>query len=169
MRTLLSMLARYNRWANIRIYDAAAALPDADYRADLGAAFRSVHGTLNHLVATDLIWLSRFTGAGDAPRSLDAIVADDLTALGALREATDARITDWVAGLTDAALTGPLAYVPMSTPTPVTQPLAGAAVHLFNHHTHHRGQVHALLTRLAGTAPSLDLIAYQRQNSDDTL
>ncbi|HBF55025.1 MAG TPA: damage-inducible protein DinB, partial [Afipia sp.] len=66
------MFGHYNAWANARLYEAAGRLGDADYRADRGAFFKSVHGTLNHLLATDRIWMKRFTGEGDAPDRLDA-------------------------------------------------------------------------------------------------
>lgn len=162
----LPMLARYNRWANALVYRAAAELPDTDYRADCGAAFRSVHGTLNHLVAADLIWMKRFTGEGDAPGTLDTIVADDLSDLETARRALDARITGWVEGLSADDLAATFSYVRATMPEPVTQPLAPALVHFFNHHTHHRGQVHAMLTRLAGRAPALDLLLYQRESGE---
>jgi DinB family len=65
------MLAGYNAWANRRLYDAAETLSNADYRADRGVFFKSMHGTLNHLLVTDRIWMRRFTGTGDAPDRLD--------------------------------------------------------------------------------------------------
>lgn len=74
MKTHYTMFAGYNAWANRRLYDAAAQLSDADYRADRGAFFKSMHGTLNHLLATDRIWIRRFTGVGKTPERLDAIV-----------------------------------------------------------------------------------------------
>ena len=98
-RTLNSpfpMLAAYNAWANRRLYDAAAALPDADYRADRGAFFKSVHGTLNHLLVADRIWMRRFTGAGEHPNRLDAILFEDLSELRAAREAEDGRIAAYI-------------------------------------------------------------------------
>ena len=67
------MFAAYNGWANERIYGVAAKLADADYRADRGAFFKSVHGTLNHLLVGDRIWMRRFTGEGEMPDRLDAI------------------------------------------------------------------------------------------------
>lgn len=165
MLTLLKMLARYNRWANKAVYDAAAALPDADYRADCGAFFRSVHGTLNHLVVADMIWLGRF-GAGEFPvLPLDATVADDLPPLRMMREKLDGDVIAFTEALT-AELAATFSYVRGTVPEAVTQPLAPAVVHVFNHQTHHRGQVHALLTRLAGRAPSLDLVYYQRETGD---
>ena len=74
--------AGYNAWANRRVYNAAAELGDADYRADRSAFFKSMHGTLNHLLATDYIWMKRFTGEGEAPERLDAIVHANLKTCG---------------------------------------------------------------------------------------
>ncbi len=154
--------ARYNAWANARLFDAAALLSDTDYRADRGAFFRSVHGTLNHLLVTDRVWMFRFTGEGDAPDRLDAILFEQLELLHRAREVEDARIARYVTGLEVAALEGSITYRRVSTPEAITQPLAPALAHWFNHQTHHRGQVHALLTGLAGRAPELDLLFYQR-------
>ncbi|MGD9743229.1 MAG: DinB family protein [Dongiaceae bacterium] len=80
-KPLFEMMAGYNQWANRRIYEAVARLPDADYRADRGAFFGSLHGTLNHLLGTDRIWMRRFTGAGEAP-SLDLILYQRETGIG---------------------------------------------------------------------------------------
>jgi uncharacterized damage-inducible protein DinB len=159
------MMAGYNAWANERVYDAAAGLSVSDYRADRGAFFKSVHGTLNHLLVTDRIWMRRFTGTGDAPTRLDAILFDDLSDLRAARRAEDQRIESYVAELDETRLNGLLRYRTISNPTDIEQPLASTLIHFFNHQTHHRGQVHALLTGLTGTAPSLDLIMFQRRTS----
>jgi len=165
MKSRYTMFAGYNRWANARLYAAAAALPDADYRADRGAFFKSVHGTLNHLLVADRIWLKRFTGTGEAPARLDTILFEDLAALQAAREAEDARIIAWTESLTDEQLRATFRYQPITNPRVIEQQLAPALDHFFNHQTHHRGQVHCLLTAITGTAPSLDLIAYQRELS----
>ena len=165
MLSHLPMLAAYNAWANRRLYDAASRLADTEYRADRGAFFKSVHGTLNHLLVTDQIWLHRFTGEGDAPSRLDAILFDDLSALRQARESEDARIRDYVDRLDEAALAGTFRYRRVSTPEVFEQPLAPALLHLFNHHAHHRGQVHCLLTGLTGDAPSLDLLFFQRETA----
>jgi uncharacterized damage-inducible protein DinB len=162
------MLAAYNAWANERIYDAAEGLSDADYRADRGAFFKSVHGTLNHILVGDRVWMRRFTGEGEAPARLDAILFDRLDALRAARRAEDERIAAYVGGLTDGQLAGRIRYRAISRPQEFEQPLAPALLHFFNHQTHHRGQVHALLTAIAGDAPSLDLILFQRQSGMGT-
>ncbi|WP_369807155.1 DinB family protein [Ancylobacter radicis] len=156
--------AAYNEWANQRLYAAAATLSDDQYHADGGAFFGSVHGTLNHLLATDRIWLRRITGQGEAPGRLDAILFDTLPELAGARRVEDERLLGLAEELTAERLMGELTYSNM-TGARFAQPLWTVLDHLFNHQTHHRGQVHALLTRRAGpdAGPSLDLIALQRE------
>ncbi len=163
MHSHFTMMALYNAWANARLYDAAASVDEADYRAARGAFFGSLHGTLNHILVGDRVWLRRFTGEGDAPARLDAILFDSLPKLRAAREAEDARIGSYVESLDDAALAGRFSYRTLTGPTDITQPLAPALAHFFNHQTHHRGQAHCLMTQITGDAPSLDLIAFQRE------
>lgn len=155
--------AGYNAWANRRLYDAAASLSDTDYRADRGAFFKSMHGTLNHLLATDYIWMKRFSGAGEAPDRLDAILHEAFGPLRAAREAEDRRIVAWVHGLDEARLKGVIRYRRVSTPEEFVQPLMPALDHWFNHQTHHRGHAHMILTALGRPAPELDLLFYQRE------
>lgn len=163
MKALFEMMAAYNAWANRRLYDAAAELSDAEYRADRGAFFGSLHGTLNHILVGDRVWIRRFTGEGPSPTQLNAILYDQLAALRAAREAEDARIVGYVDSLTDAAIAGSIRYRTISSPMDIEQPLAAALPHFFNHQTHHRGQAHCLLTQATGRAPSLDLILFQRE------
>jgi uncharacterized damage-inducible protein DinB len=156
------MFAHYNAWANGRVYDAAARLSSDQYRADRGAFFKSVHGTLNHLLVTDRIWMRRFTGEGDAPTRLDAILFETFDELRAAREAEDRRILRFVEWLDDRRIEGTIKYRRVSSPDEFEQQVAPALAHWFNHQTHHRGQVHALLTGLLGQAPELDLLYFQR-------
>jgi uncharacterized damage-inducible protein DinB len=162
------MFAGYNAWCNARLYGAAARLDDADYRADRGAFFKSVHGTLNHLLVGDRIWMQRFTREGDVPKSLDAILHDSFTDLRRARVAEDARISRYIASLSEADLAGTLRYRTFVRPADIEQPLAPALDHFFNHQTHHRGQAHALLSAVIGNdaTPSFDLIMYQRETGD---
>lgn len=162
MKDRYTSFAGYNEWANRRVFEAAAGMSDAQYRVDAGAFFKSMHGTLNHLLATDRIWMKRFTGSGEAPDRLDAILHDDFLALRMAREAEDRRIVDWIGGLDQAALDGVIRYRRVSSPDAFEQPLRPALDHWFNHQTHHRGQAHMILTRLGRTAPELDLLYYQR-------
>ena len=159
----LRMFAGYNAWANALIYDHAAKLSDADYRADRGAFFKSVHGTLNHLLVTDRIWMYRFTGEGQTTQRLDAILHESFDDLRAARGLEDARISGFIDGLDNERLTRAFSYRAISKPAQVEQTLDTALAHFFNHQTHHRGQLHCLLTGLTGESPILDLAAYQRQ------
>jgi uncharacterized damage-inducible protein DinB len=157
------MMAGYNAWANVRVYDAASALSDAQYRADGGAFFRSVHGTLNHLLTVDRIMMKRITGQGDAPGSLDAVLFEEFAPLRAARVDEDARIGRFIEGLSAADIDGTFTFSPFTGTGRFEQSLMPALTHIFNHQTHHRGQVHTLLTGLIGVAPVLDLLAYQRE------
>jgi uncharacterized damage-inducible protein DinB len=163
MKTHYVQFAGYNAWANRRLYDAAAGLSDAEYRADRGAYFKSMHGTLNHLLATDYIWMKRFTGSGEAPDRLDAIVHDTFEGLRAARESEDRRIVQWIGGLTEEKLAGTIRYRRVSSPEAFEQELMPALDHWFNHQTHHRGHAHMILTSLGKAAPELDLLYYQRE------
>jgi uncharacterized damage-inducible protein DinB len=157
------MFTGYNAWANTLVYDQAANLSDADYRADRGAFFKSVHGTLNHLLVTDRIWMHRFIGGGETTQQLDAILHESFDDLRVARTAEDARIAAFIDGLDEAQLSAPISYRAISRPATVTQKLHEALAHFFNHQAHHRGQAHCLLTILTGEGPCLDLLAYQRQ------
>jgi uncharacterized damage-inducible protein DinB len=163
MQSHFRMMAHYNTWANTRLYDAAAVVDAEAYLAPRGAFFGSLHGTLNHILVGDRIWLQRFTGEGEVPTSLDAILHDDFAALRAARDEEDARIVAYVEGLDEAAFDSLFSYRTITKPVDVTQPLGPALAHFFNHQTHHRGQAHCLLTQITGDAPSLDLIAFQRE------
>ena len=158
----LSTSAAYNRWANARLYAAVGTLSDAAYRADRGAFFRSIHGTLNHILVADRIWLHRITGEGDAPDRLDTILYDDLNGLERARVAEDGRIVAFVGGLDAADLKRTFTYQ-NTAGEGFRQELAPMLLHVFNHQTHHRGQVHAMLTGLGEPAPVLDLIFYLRE------
>lgn len=153
-------LARYNAWANHKLYRAVEALPDADYRADRGAFFRSLHGTLNHLLVTDRLWMARFAREKPPLLRLDAILYDDLAALYAARGVEDTRIIGFVDALDGPALARTFVYTRATALETYEQQLGPALDHLFNHQTHHRGQAHAILTGLGVDAPSLDLARF---------
>jgi len=163
MKPLFEMLAAYNAWANERLFAAAARVPEYQYRADHGVFFHSLHGTLNHLLVGDRIWMHRFTGEGEEPKALAAILYDDLASLAVARTTEDARILAYVSGLDETALAGAIRYRSTRSPAALEQRLAPLLLHFFNHQTHHRGQAHAILTKLLDEAPSLDLLVFQRQ------
>lgn len=165
LRDHLRTLARYNRWATNELLRHVHALPEADYRRDLKLAFGSVHGTLNHLLlAEHEIWYRRFA-EGDSPvTQLDAEIEPDRAALAErLGEAALAwlpLIEVWP----EARLLGTLSYHRINGDA-ATLPFAAALAHVFNHGTHHRGQVSAALTALGRPAPALDLALMLVQES----
>src|SRR5690349_17982198 len=103
-------LADYNHWANKRLYAAALAMPEPQYRQRTGVFFGSLHGTLNHLLLTDRVWLRRLTGEGEHPPRLDAILFEDRGELARARMAEDARLIDVVRRYSDDDLRGLVAY-----------------------------------------------------------
>lgn len=158
MKEHFALMARYNAWANARLYRMAAQLPDELYRRNVNAYFESLHGTLNHVLVADRIWLYRLTGTGEPPKRLDAILYDDLPSLDAARRAEDERLAAFVESQADAQFEATVQYR-MFNGTPRQQKLREVLAHLFNHQTHHRGQAHAILTALGVKEPdSLDVL-----------
>jgi uncharacterized damage-inducible protein DinB len=155
-------LADYNHWANRRLYGAALSMTDDAYRRPTGVFFGSLHGTLNHLLLTDRVWLKRLTGEGEHPKRLDTILFEDIRDLLRARMAEDARLIRVVSGYREADLGEERSYQTMSG-QPQRQRLHDILLHLFNHQTHHRGQAHACCSIVTGhEPPSLDLLAFQR-------
>lgn len=165
MKTHFLMMANYNAWANARLFRMAGALRDDLYRKEVGAYFRSLHGTLNHLLTADRIWMRRLTGVGDHPGVLNAILFDDLPSLHAARVEEDNRIIEFVQGLEESAFEEVCDYRTLNG-TPQRQRRREILAHLFNHETHHRGQAHAILTVLGVSEPDpLDLLIMLREAS----
>lgn len=151
-------MAAYNRWMNERLYELCATLSEEERRRDMGAFFRSVHGTLNHLLLADRVWMGRFLGEPFAVASLDQELYGDFAMLRAEREREDARIIAWVDSLTPETLEGELRYTSMVNPEPRRYPYALTVSHFFNHQTHHRGQLTTLLMQLGRDPGVTDLI-----------
>ena len=155
-----TQLARYNVWATARLLAAVQVLGDAEYRRDAGLFFRSIHGTLNHLlVAEHALWFARFADGASPRLALDAELEVDRTRLGArLREGVarwEPLIATWPAGRWD----GTLDYTTMRGTT-ASLPFAATLAHVFNHGTHHRGQITAALTAMGQPCPVLDFVYY---------
>jgi uncharacterized damage-inducible protein DinB len=155
-------LARYNRWANARLYAACAALPEAEYLKARPAFFKSLHGTLSHILVGDRLWLARFEGKPPPGHRLGDILYGDLIGLKVAREAEDARILQFTAALDPAALDRPLSYRNVAGET-WRQPLDQLLTHFFNHQTHHRGQAHDQLSQTAVPPPDLDFVYFMRE------
>jgi uncharacterized damage-inducible protein DinB len=160
---LARTFARYNRWMNERLYGSCATLGDAERKRDAGAFFKSIHGTLNHLLVADSVWMGRFEGPAFVPSSLAQELHAEFVDLREARAAMDARIEAWAGSLTDAELAGTLHYTSIVGPAPRTCAMTLAVAHFFNHQTHHRGQLTTLLFQ-AGVDPGVtDLIVVPAQ------
>jgi uncharacterized damage-inducible protein DinB len=150
------MLARYNTLANRRLYEACASLSDAERKEDRPAFLGSIHGTLNHIMVGDRIWLARFGGEKVSSTNLDAILYKDFDELRRVRISEDERIETFAFGLNEEFLGGPIRYVNNEGKTYV-DPVSLLVAHLFNHQTHHRGQIHDMLIQTEVAPPVLDL------------
>jgi len=151
-------LAAYNRWMNDRIYDACAKLSDEERKRDAGAFFKSIHGTLNHILLGDRVWLGRLVGVPFVVKTLDQELYADFTELRAQRGKTDEDIVAWADSLTEAAFDGQMSYMSTVNPQLRIYPFWVAVTHLFNHQVHHRGQVTTLLTQRGIDPGVTDLI-----------
>ena len=165
------ILAGFNQWANRRIYDAVATLSDADFHKDMGAFFGSIHATLNHILVVDCLWVSRAMGEYHGIKGLDEILYEDLNGLRDAREQMDAQIIEFVDRLMageDGGLDKEVKYRLTKTEEKHTSPVRHILLTLFNHHTHHRGQVHCMLSQLGiKDPPALDIIFYLREKGED--
>ena len=162
-KTQYKMLADFNQWANIHIYDSSEMLSSDDYFMDRGAFFGSVHNTLNHLLLIDRLWGARI--AGEAPPTitgLDDVLYDAFDELRTARIAEDEKLIKLVDDLSEDDLTETVSYK-MSNGTAMQTERWLMLSTLFNHHTHHRGQVHCLLTQSDISIPALDIIYYAKE------
>ena len=147
-------LAAYNTWMNEKLYECAAQLTDADRKLDRGAFFRSIHSTLNHLLWADRLWLSRFNGRKYDVGAIGVDLYGDFDHLRLARVEMDADLTDWAQHLHSDRLAGPLTWFSGVAQRDMTRPLWLCVTQLFNHQTHHRGQVTTLLKQ-AGIDPGV--------------
>ena len=154
----VKLLASYNRWMNERLYAVCSDIPDTERKQDRGAFFRSIHGTLNHLLLADRIWLGRFENEPFQVDGLDSELYADFSELRSERALTDQRIEHWAAGITEEDLSGKLHYTGVTNPAPQALEMWIAVTHFFNHQTHHRGQLTALLSQCGREYGVTDLI-----------
>ena len=156
MHEQFKMLGRYNALANRLLYDACGGLSDEERKLARPAFFGSIHGTLNHIMVGDRIWMTRFEGREAPSTNLNAILYEDFGELRSAREAEDARIEAFMAGLADELPGGGIRYR-NNEGNWHEDPLPLLLTHFFNHQTHHRGQVHGLLSHAGVKTPVLDL------------
>lgn len=149
-------LARYNTLANRKLYDACAQLSEAERTSTRPAFFKSIHGTLNHILIGDRIWVTRFEGGTIPSTGLNAILYESFDELRIARVAQDEHIETLAAGLTNEFLARSIQYV-NNQGRHLDDPADLLMAHFFNHQTHHRGQIHDLLTQTDVAPPSLDM------------
>lgn len=149
-------LAIYNTLANRKLYEACSRLSETEYKKPREAFFGGIMGTLNHLMVGDRIWLSRFAGEEALSTNLDTVLYEDFTRLREAREAEDARIEAFISSVGGGFLGDKLRYV-NNQGRPLEDPVILLVAHLFNHQTHHRGQVHDMLSQTRVEPPVLDL------------
>jgi uncharacterized damage-inducible protein DinB len=156
LATHFQMLARYNRIANERLFAKCAELDDAEYRKRRAGSFGSIHGLLNHILLGDRRWMGLFEGGERATPPLNQILYHDFSGLRIARVHEDARIESFFAGIEAAFWIQSFAYTNHQGKDYV-EAAHVACGHLFNHQTHHRGQVHVMLSQTPVAPPSLDL------------
>ncbi len=153
------LMAQYNAEMNRRLYTAAARLSDVERKADRGAFWQSIHGTLSHVLWGDTQWMSRFDNwpKPEVPPKQSAAMFDDFAALTARREQADADIQAWADRMDDAWLAEDLVWFSGAAQQELRRKRGPLVVHFFNHQTHHRGQAHALLTACGQQTGDTDL------------
>ena len=154
--THFQMLARYNRIANERLYESCDQLDPLEYRKQRQGSFGSIHGLLNHILRGDRIWMARFQGGGHSTPPLNSILFEDFADLRSARVREDHEMEVFFEHIAPDFLDRSLHYT--NNKGQEYQEQARVAVsHMFNHQTHHRGQIHVMLSHTAVPPPSLDL------------
>jgi len=150
------LLANFNKWANDKIISSTKELVEVDYKKDRGAYFLSIHGTLNHILIVDRAYISRLKGKEHGLKSLDLILYENLTELEEARIIEDKGLIDLVNDLTATSLQKKITYQSFNG-TSTTLTVSEILMTLFNHQTHHRGQVHNMLSQAGINPPEIDI------------
>lgn len=147
-KTQFEMMARYNQWMNGKIYAVCAEIPDNDRKKDMGAFFKSIHATLNHLLYGDKAWMGRFTGHPFLTDNMGIDLYENFDELRKEREKMDQQIIEWSKTLTPEWLHSELKFTSKVDGKTRVMPHWAAVSQMFNHETHHRGQITTLLKQL---------------------
>lgn len=161
------LMAHYNRWMNEKLYALCADLSDATRRKDMGAYFKSIHSTFNHILYGDLMWIGRFDGSPFSGARVGQDLHADFAALQAHRVATDQRILDWATKVESDWLAAPFTFTSGIDGKTRTFPAWVLVTQMFNHQTHHRGQITTLLMQL-GIDPGVTDVPWIPTLSDFT-
>lgn len=159
----VALMARYNRWMNGKLYAACGQLSDAQRKEDRGAFFKSIHGTLNHILWGDYTWIGRFSlgtalGKSYPKAALGTLLFEDWQELSAARQAMDTDILVWAETVDAGWLAQDFAWYSGLTQSARSKPAWLLVAHFFNHQTHHRGQATTLLSQCGGDVDATDLM-----------
>lgn len=153
------MMACYNRWQNQNLIAAADGLSQAQRWLDQGAYFGSIAKTFNHLLVDDTLWMARFDGDVRPETRFNTCFSKprDWDAFKQQRQSRDEALLTWIGGLTARDLEGDLSWFPGGVQELISRPKTLCLTHIFNHQTHHRGQIHCMLTALGAEPEPTDL------------
>ncbi|NJL39426.1 MAG: damage-inducible protein DinB [Leptolyngbyaceae cyanobacterium SM1_4_3] len=151
------LMSRYNHWVNQKLYAICAEIPDEERKQDRGAFFKSIHGTLNHLLYGDRVWMGRFTEKPFSSPGMGRDLHSDFEQLRQEREQVDQEILAWANDLSAEWLAQPFNYTSGIDRKTRTLPTWVLVTHLFNHQTHHRGQLTTLLSQMGHDLGVTDL------------
>lgn len=160
MREALLTMAKYNSWMNRKLYNAIQGLSDDQRKLDRDLYFKSIHDTLNHLLVVDRLWLHRLTGGAAQFAAPDQHLYSDFEALVIDRLHTDSKLIEMVEGMTESDLSQPFGYYNTRGQL-IEHQKSKLLFHVFNHQTHHRGQVTAALSQLGVDYGVTDLISME--------
>lgn len=155
----LQRMARYNRWQNESVYRAASSLNDHDRRLDRGSFFKSIHATLSHIIWADHVWMSRISdwALPDMGISRSVELFTDWDVLQRERKFADHRFISWADSASPDVVQGELTWFSGAMQKQMSMPKAVCIMQIFNHQTHHRGQVHAMLTSAGASLDDTDI------------
>ena len=154
--TNFQLLANFNTWANTKIFSSCKELDDTEYKKDRGAFFSSIHGTLNHLLVVDRAYISRIEGRDHGLKSLDQILYENLFQLEEARIKEDKHLVDLINSLSEESIHKEITYKGFETEN-TTYTINLILITLFNHQTHHRGQIHNMLSQADIKPPQIDI------------
>jgi uncharacterized damage-inducible protein DinB len=162
------MMAAYSTWMNRRMLSLCGQLNDAERKRDLGAFFKSIHGTFDHLNYGDVAWMGRFTGTPMPSKRIGVVVHESWDELAAARCTLDGRIENWAREVTEGWLAETMSYVSVNDGKTRVLPRWVLVTHMFNHGTHHRGQLTTLMKQL-GIEPGVTDLPWLPALYDGTL
>ncbi len=164
MLSLFRELAHYNAWMNKNLYAHLGDMADEHRKQNMQLFFGSIHGTLNHLLLVDRLWLARLQGETYPIESLDQELYSEFAQLRLQRKKTDRKLAEHIEGLNEADLETPVTYTSATSGQQRSFTTPTVLMHVFNHQTHHRGQITAAMSQFGVEYGVTDLIFMPDEN-----